>query len=269
MPRDWAFWHDGGAEMNRLWAIATNTFREAVRDKVLHSILFFAVLLLGVSLAMREVTIGDQAKVVRGVALGGISVLGAVIAIFLGIGLVYKEIERKTIYTLASKPIPRWQLLLGKYVGLWITLAVEIAILAALYTVIVGAQQGIPSQEIYLAMGLLMMELTLLTAWATLFSAFAEPLYASAYTICIYLIGHFVDDLKLFGEQSQNPAFRDVMLALYRVLPNLEMFNIRTAAVHGVPIPMAEVGWAGLYCAAYTVVVLSAAMWVFERRDFK
>lgn len=255
--------------MSRLWAIATNTFREAVRDKVLHSILFFAVLLLGISLAMREVTIGDQAKVVRGVALGGISLLASMIAIFLGIGLVYKEIERKTIYTLASKPMPRWLLLLGKYLGLWMTLAVEVAILAALYTVIVGAQQGLPSGEIYLSIGMLMMELTLLTAWATLFSSFAEPIYASAYTVSIFLIGHFVDDLKLFGEKSENPAFKELMLALYRVLPNLEMFNIRTAAVHGIVVPMSEVAWAGVYCVAYSTAVLAAAMWVFERRDFK
>lgn len=255
--------------MTRIWAIAMNTFREAVRDKVLHSILFFAVILLFISLAMREITIGDSDKVVRGVALGGISLTGGIIAIFLGVGLVYKEIERKTIYTLASKPMPRWMLLLGKYLGLWVTLLVEMVILAGFYTVIVGTQQGLPSPQIYVALMMLMMELTLVTAWATLFSTFAAPTTAAAYSLCVYLIGHFADDLKLFGEQSDNPAFEQLALTLYRVLPNLAMFNMRAEAVHGIVVPMSEIGWALTYCLGYSGAVLAVAMVVFERRDFK
>lgn len=253
----------------RLWAIATNTFREAVRDKVLHSIVFFAVLLLFVSLAMEEVTIGDSAKVVRGVALGGISLMGGIIAIFLGVALVWKEIDRKTIYTLASKPIPRWQLLLGKYLGLWITLFVEVVVLTLAYTLVVGSRQGLPDTLVYLSCAMLMLELTLLTAWATLFSTFASPTTASAYSLCVYAIGHLVDDLKLFGEASEDPGFRDLSLFLYRVLPNFGKFNIRAEAVHGIPVPMAEIGWATMYGLGYTVAVLAIAMWVFERRDFK
>jgi ABC-type transport system involved in multi-copper enzyme maturation permease subunit len=255
--------------VSRIWAVATNTFREAVRDKVLHSILFFAALLLFLSLAMRDISIGDTDKIVRGTALGGISVLGAIIAIFLGVGLVWKEIDRKTIYTLASKPMTRASLLLGKYLGLWITLAVEVGILTLFYTLIVGAQQGIPSGQIYVAIGMLMMELTLLCAWSTLFSTFAAPTTASAYSLSIWLIGHLTDDLRTFGERSDDPAFRELALVLYRVLPNLEIFNTRAAAVHDIATPMSEVGWALLYCAGYTSAVLAAAIWVFSRRDFK
>jgi ABC-type transport system involved in multi-copper enzyme maturation permease subunit len=255
--------------VSAVFAVATNTFREAVRDKVLHSILFFAALLLLVSLGMREITIGDQAKVVRGVALGGISLLGAIIAIFLGVGLVWKEIERKTIYTLASKPVPRWSILLGKYLGLWLTLAAEVGMLTLLYTGIVGSQQGIPSGETYLAVGMLMIELTLLCAWATLFSTFAAPTTASAYSLCIYVIGHFADDLRLFGEKADDPTFKTICLWLYRVLPNLEVFNIRAEAVHGVPVPLAEIGWALAYGCGYTAAVLAVAMIVFEKRDFQ
>ncbi|MFZ5479913.1 MAG: ABC transporter permease [Myxococcota bacterium] len=255
--------------MRQILAVATNTFREAVRDKVLHSILFFAALLMIVSLGMREITIGDQAKVVRGVAMGGISLMGAIIAIFLGVGLVWKEIERKTIYTLASKPIPRWTLLLGKYCGLWLTLAAEVSALTLLYTVIVGSQQGLPGPDVYVAMAMLMGELTLLCAWATLFSTFSAPTTASAYSLSIYMIGHFADDLRTFGERSDSPAFRELALALYRVLPNLEIFNIRAEAVHGIPVPASEIAWAAAYGAGYTAAVLAVAMWVFERRDFK
>lgn len=255
--------------MSQMLAVAVNTFREAVRDKVLHSILFFAVLLLVVSLGMQEITIGDQAKVVRGVALGGISLMGGLIAIFLGVGLVWKEIERKTIYTLASKPVARWRLLLGKYLGLWLTLAAEVGILALLYTVVIGSQQGLPSMDVYVAIGMLMAELTLLCAWATLFSTFAAPTTASAYSLCIYLIGHFSDDLKLFGDRSDDPTFKALCSVLYRVLPNLDVFNIRAEAVHGIAVPASELLWALAYGGGYTAVVLLVAMVVFERRDFK
>lgn len=255
--------------MSRVWTIATNTFREAVRDKVLNSILFFAVILLFLSLAMREVSIGDTDKVVRGVALGGVSGLAGVIAIFLGVGLVYKEIERKTIYTLASKPIPRWQLLLGKYLGLWLTLAAEVALLTALYAGIVGMQQGLPGLPVFVSMGMLMVELSLVCAWATLFSTFSAPLTASAFSICIYLIGHFADDLRLFGENAEPGLPKTMMLLLYRVVPNLEAFNLRTEAVHGIAVRWSELGWSTAYGLGYTVAVLIVAMLVFERRDFK
>lgn len=191
------------------------------------------------------------------------------IAVFLGVNLVYKEIEKKTIYTLASKPIPRWQLLLGKWLGLWLTLVVEIVILGAIFTVLIGAQQGGIRPVLYVPMLMLIFELTLITAWATLFSTFATPLLAAAYTISVYLIGHFVDDLALFGRQSESPGFREAMEVLYRVLPNLEMFNVRSAAVHALPIPASEVAWAALYALTYSVAVLSLAMVSFERRDFK
>ena len=258
-----------GPVATRIYAVASNTFREAVRDKVLYSILFFAAILLLASLGMREVALGDRDKVVRGVGLGGISVIGAIIAVFLGVGLVWKEIERKTIYTLASKPLPRWQILLGKYLGLWITLAVEVAILTGLYTVIIGYQQGMPWAGVYLSMAMLMLELTLVTACATLFSTFASPTSASAYTLCVYVIGHFADDLYRFGQASDDAGFRALTMGLYRIVPNLGMFNVRTEAVHHVVVPGSEVLWATAYALGYTTVVLGIAMMVFERRDFK
>lgn len=255
--------------MSRIWVIATNTFREAVRDRILNSILFFAVLLLGLSLALRELSIGDSDKVVRGVALGGVSMLAAVVALFLGVSLVYKEIERRTIYTLAAKPIARWQLLLGKYVGIWLTLAAEVGLLFSFYVLIVSPQQGLPGVPVLVSALMLMVELSLLSAWAMLFSTFASPVTATAYSMCIYVIGHFADDLHLFGERADPGAFKTMVLALYRVLPNLESFNLRTEAVHGVLVPVSELVWTTVYGFGYTAAVLAVAMLVFTKRDFK
>ena len=255
--------------MTRVWVIAKSTFREAVRDRALHSILFFAVILLFVSVALKELSIGDTEKVVRGVALGGISLIASIIAVFLGVSLVYKEIEKKTIYTLASKPMPRWQLLLGKYCGLWLTLCAEVVLLGALYTAVVGLQQGLPNGAVYLSLAMLILELTLLTAWATLFSTFAAPMTASAFSICIYLVGHLADDLALFAQKADPGPFKTLLEVLYRVVPNLEMFNLRTEAVHGLSVPVSEIAWTTAYGVGYTAAVLAVAMLIFQKRDFK
>jgi ABC-type transport system involved in multi-copper enzyme maturation permease subunit len=164
--------------------------------------------------------------------------------------------------------MPRWQLLLGKYLGLWLTLAAEVALLTALYTAVVGFQQGLPSRWVYASMGMLMLELTLLTAWATFFSTFATPMTAAAFSICTYLAGHFADDLYLFGQRAEPGVGKTVMMALYRVLPNLEMFNIRIEAVHGVAVPLSEFAWCTAYSLGYSALILIAAMAIFEKRDF-
>lgn len=255
--------------MRRLSAIATNTFREAVRDRVLYSILFFAVAVLGMSLVAREITIGEQAKVVRSVAQGAIDVFGAVIAMFLGVSLVWKELDRKTVYTVLSKPIPRWTFVVGKYLGLMLTLAVEVGILAVAYGVFLGVQEGPPAPVVWVSLGMLIVELGLLTAWATLFSAASSPITAAAFTLSVFVIGHLADDIWVFGGRAESEAVRQAARVLYWALPNFEVLSIRDAAVHHEDIPWGRV-WPGLaYGVSYAGVVLLAAVAVFERKDIR
>lgn len=255
--------------MSRLWALASNTFREAVRDRVLYSILFFAVGVLLLSLTMDELTIGDHQKVVRSVAQGAIDTFGSIIAMFLGVSLVWKEIDRKTIYTILSKPIPRWMFLLGKYGGLVLTLLVEVLIMTAVYTLLMVVQQGMPPGVVYVSMGMLMVELMLLTAWSTLFSSFTTPTTAAAFTLAIFVIGHLADDIWLFGSQADNETVRTVARVLYWALPNFEVFSIRPEAVHERAVPWDRVGLGLAYGVGYTTAVLAAAVGIFQRRDMK
>ena len=146
----------------QLWAIAANTYRENIRDRVLYSIVFFAVLVLCASLVMEEITIGDQDKVVRSVALGAIRAFGSVMSIFLGIGLVFREIEKKTVYTIVSKPIARWVFIVGKYLGLMGVIVTMIALMAGLYILLMLAQQGPPAASVYASWWMLTVELGLL-----------------------------------------------------------------------------------------------------------
>jgi ABC-type transport system involved in multi-copper enzyme maturation permease subunit len=255
--------------MSRIRALAVNTFREAVRDRVLYSILFFAIGVLGLSLAVDDITIGDQAKVVRSVAQGAVDVFGSIIAMFLGVSVIHKELERKTVYTVLSRPLHRSTFVLGKYAGLLLTVAVEVAVLVVVYSLFMLVRGDIPDLTLFVSMAMLMLELSLLTAWATLFSAYSAPTTAAAFTLAVFVIGHLADDIWLFGSQADSPTVQSVARALYWMLPNFEVFSIRQAAVHKEAVPWERVGPALLYGLGYTTAVLAGAVAVFQRKDVK
>jgi ABC-type transport system involved in multi-copper enzyme maturation permease subunit len=255
--------------VSRLWAIASNTFRESVRDRVLYSLVFFAVLVVLASFVAEDITLGDTDKVVRSVALGAIKLFGSAFAIFLGVGLVYKELERKTIYTIASKPIPRWLFVVGKYLGLMGVIAANLLAMGALYTVVIGLQQGFPPALVYLNLVMLFLELSLLTAWALLFSTYSSPLVASFFSIGIFVIGNFADDIKRIGIASENPMTVKIAETVYWVLPNFSVISVHDAAVHGLAVDPGQVALSAAYAVGYTVVLVAGACWVFSGRDFK
>jgi len=255
--------------MQRIRALALNTFRESIRDRILYSLLFFAALVLMASLAVENITIGDQEKVVRSFAFGGIRFFGVLIALFLGVGLVYKELERKTIYTILSKPIPRWLFILGKYTGLMAVLAVEIAVMALLYVLLIGLTQGAPPASFYMAILMLFFELGLLVAWAMLFSTYSAPTTTTLFSLAVFFIGSLADDIWLYGQQSDSATLREASEWLYWVLPNFEVLNGSQAAVHETAISSQHLAGSLCYGFGYTVAVLSVAVLVFSKRDFK
>ena len=253
----------------QIQALAINTFREAVRDKVLHSIFFFAVIGIICSVVLKEITIGDQAKIIRSIGQGGVDIFSAVIAMFLGISLLYKEIEKKTIYTILSKPIPRWIFVMGKYCGLMLTVLSEVVLLSGVYVLVISIQQGFPDDSFFISLPLLLVELMLLTAWATLFSAYSSPTVATAFILSIFVIGHLADDIWVFGNQSENPMLQQMARYLYWILPNFEALSIRDIAVHQESIPWSRFWAAFGYGLSYTCAVLLLAVNVFEKKDIK
>lgn len=253
----------------KLAAIAVNTFREAIRDKILYSLLFFAILMIGFSLVLGELSLGDYTKIIKDLGLASISLFGTLIAIFVGIGLVYKEIEQRTIYTILSKPISRRGFILGKFLGLALTLAVEVAIMSTVLLLVVWSVSGELQAKLLVAIGYTYLELLLITAFAILFSAFSTPTLAAIFSISIYLIGHLTQDIYTFGGKSESAMIRHVSEALYLVLPNLENLNFKSQMVHDVGIPMEQFGFSLVYGVVYTVLVLGLASVIFERRDFR
>jgi ABC-type transport system involved in multi-copper enzyme maturation permease subunit len=248
--------------------IARHTFKEAVRDRVLYLLLFFSVLSIVLARVLAVLTVGDRVKVIKDVGLASIGFFGALMAILIGTGLVYKEIEKRTIFTLISKPIRRFEFLLGKYLGLVWTLAVMVAAMTAIYLVVVFLHTFTIEIRMVLAVFFIFLELMLLTAVAILFSSFSTPILSSLFALSFYLIGHFSWSLETLIKKTPPGARKALLRTLYAILPDLENFNIKTEVVQNLPLPAGL--WVGAvgYAAVYTAFVLILAVWVFRQRDF-
>ncbi len=254
--------------MSAVGTIARNTFREAVRDRVLYLLLFFAGVTIGLSRVLALLTVGDRLKIVKDVGLASIGFFGALMAILIGTGLVSKEIERRTIFTLLAKPIRRSEFLLGKFAGLVLVLLVMTGLMAAVLLLLLFAQTLTLDVRILAAAAFLFLELVLLTAVAILFSCFSTPILSSLYALGFYLIGHFSWSLETLLRKMRPGLGRTVVKALHLVLPDLEILNYKTEAVHGLAIPAAAWLTGPAYAAVYTAFVLAVAVLVFRRRDF-
>ncbi len=268
--------------MKAIGAIAVNVFRESVRDKVLYNLVLFAILMIGASYLLGQLTAGQDVKIIKDLGLSATSVFGLFIAVFIGIGLVSKEVERRSVYSLLPKPIHRYQLILGKYAGLTLTLIVNIALMTlAFYAVLLYAGWGVdPEVErawdapaldpaLLTAIALILVELLLVTAIALFFSTFSTPMLSAALTFGLFIVGHFSTDLRNFNQVLDSPPAAAVARSLYWVLPNLGQFDVKAQVVHGQAVPIGYVALTSGYAALYTAMLLTIAVYVFSRRDFK
>ena len=253
----------------KVQAIALNTFREAVRDRILTSVLAFALLLIAASAILASLSIGQEGKIVKDLGLASSSLFGTFIAIFLGIGLVSKEIERRTVYAIIAKPVHRFQFLLGKYIGLVLTLLVTVGVMVLLVVGLAWAVDGQWTPGLLAAAGLDFLTLMIVTAVAILFSTFSTPTLSAIFTLAIFVIGRLSGDLRWFAEQFAGPGLRRAIQVLYLILPDLSRFQIGPQVVHGLPLSPAGIVWAALYGVVYILVLLLLAIGVFQRRDFK
>jgi ABC-type transport system involved in multi-copper enzyme maturation permease subunit len=263
-------------------SIAINGFREAVRDKVLYSLVLFAILLIGGSYLIGQLTAGQDIKIIKDLGLAATSFFGLFIAVFIGIGLVAKEVERRSVYSLLSKPIHRYQLVLGKYAGLVLTLVVNVTVMAiALYAVLAYMRWGVPDAvesawdapaldpALAKAVFLIFVELTLVTAIALFFSTFSTPILSAAFTFGLTIVGHYSSDLRNFQDVVDAPIAQRLAQAVYWVLPHLAQFDVKSEVVHGQRVAPADIGFAVVYALLYVATLLVLATTVFSRRDFK
>ncbi|MED5262455.1 MAG: ABC transporter permease [Myxococcota bacterium] len=253
----------------RVAALATNTVRQAVRSRLLYTLLFFGLVLIATSVGVSSLSYVESERIVQDVGLAAIRLFGVGIAIFVGVGLIHDEIERRTIYTMLSKPLSRSEFIVGKYMGLLLTVWAQLAIMSLAFLAVswvVGAPLG---WNLVAALGLVGIELMVVVAVATFFSSFTTPLLSSLFSVGIYLAGNLSRDIRSLGFQSGDAIVEFAGQALYRALPDLQSFNLTVQAVHGLPISSLEIGLPVVYGVGYSVVLLMASALIFERRDLR
>ncbi len=256
----------------RVAAIARNAFREAVRDRVLYNLVLFVLLLIVGAIFLGELSAAQESKIIIDMGLSAMLLFGAFISIFVGVGLVYKEIERRTIYAIFSKPVGRGEFLVGKYLGLCLTLLVNVVVMGvglSLALLYVRRAWDVPVLNIWPAIALIYVELMILTAVAILFSSFSSPALSALLTFFVFIIGHFSADLKTFASSMGTASARYFFGALFYLLPNLSNYSYITPTAHG-QTPAPAMFFAALaYAAVYITVLLAAATLIFNRRNFK
>jgi len=264
--------------LHRILAIARNTFRETVRDKILYNLILFALVMILSSIILGHLSLGSEEKIILDLGLSAISVFGMLIAIFIGIGLVHKELEKRTVYALLAKPVHRHELILGKYIGLLFTLLVNVAVmtagleLALLYTGRIGLGGHL---RVLPAVFLVFLSLALTTALALLFSTFSTPALSALFTFFLWIIGHFGKDLQEFGALTKSPLAGWLCKGLYYILPNLHNFNLidSRSVVGGTDVVKSidafAVAGSALYTLLYSAAILALSVIIFMRRDFK
>ena len=260
------------SSLRRIGVIALNTFRESVRDRVLYNLILFVLVLVGASVFISQLSVDYESQFTAALGLSVMLVFGALIAIFIGVGLVYKEIDKRTIYSLLSKPVRRYEFIVGKYLGLCMTLLVNSAVMVAGIELALLYVNGgfVPLQVAVLPAALLLyLELILIVAVALLFSSFSTPLLAALFSFAIYVIGHFSADLKLAAKLSDSGLVRAILTGAYYLLPNLSNFSYIAEASHGRVISSQTVVAAAVYATVYIGILLSAAALIFEKRNFK
>jgi len=258
--------------MRRAGVVALNTFREAVRDRVLYNLVFFALLMIAASVAVGQISIGIEQTVIVSLGLSAISVIGLLISVFLGVALVSKEMDKRTLYALLAKPVRRWEFLLGKFGGLVLTLTVNTAAMAlGLLLVMLYVKHGLGGSDtvVLVAVYFILLKLALVVALALLFSCFTTPLLAILFTVGLYIVGLYVQELRNLPVQVMSPAMSAFTKWLSYLLPNFENFNVMAMAAHGRAVPGALVLQNTLYTVVYCTIVLTAAAAVFSRRNLK
>ena len=258
--------------MINVLAVASNTFREAVRDRVLYNLVFFALLMMAAAILVGQISIDIEKSVIISLGLTAVSVIGLFIAIFIGVGLVSKEMDKRTLYALLAKPVKRWEFLLGKFAGLVMTLTVNTAAMAlGLYAALWTVKHSLEKTDGYVlvAIYLLLLKLALIVALAMLFSCFTTPFLAILFTAGIYVAGVFATDLRTMQTLQMATATTKFLHILSYVLPNFENFNVMGAVAHDRAVPASLVGDATLYAVVYGGIVLTLAAVVFSKRNLK
>ncbi|MBA3858105.1 MAG: hypothetical protein C0507_14465 [Cyanobacteria bacterium PR.3.49] len=257
-----------------VWAIALNTFRETVRDRILYALILFAAIVTVLGIVLGSLSVGQDIRILKDIGLAAISFIGGIIAVFAGTNLVYKEVERRTIYLIFTKPVSGWQFVLGKYIGLCLCVAVMVAAMGAFLVVVITAASGSVGfveqlRQMGQELALIYLELLFVTALATFFSTFSTPVMSVLFTLAIWLAGHLGDSLIELGKLTQNPVLSQFLSVIFYCLPDFAgLTRIRGHLLYGTVPGIEVLTYLVTYVFAYVLMLLVLAAIVTERKEF-
>lgn len=253
----------------RIWVIAANGFREVIRDRILYVIAFLTIILALALRLLPEISVGADSKIFLDLGLAATAFLGAIVAIFVGTGLINKEIEKRTVLVLIPKPISRVELIIGKHLGLSGVLGVMVAVMTIIYVGMLSwAKIEFSPISLIVAQLYLFLELALLTAVAITFGVFTSSILATLLSFGVYIMGHISSDLLKLGKISDNSNIEAITEGIYLVIPDLERFNLKNTAVYGLLPNGVELLTHALYGILYIILLLGIASVIFSRRQF-
>ncbi len=263
------------ASLGRIWAIALNTFREAIRNKVLYGVLAIVVAANLFAIVLGAMSLNEEARVARDVGLAGVSIFGAFTAIALGVSLLYAEIQKKTIHVILAKPIERHEFAIGKYLGMVITLTLLVAAFAVALAAMLELSGTHFDANVAKAVVLGWIGVLVVAAIALFFSSFSTPFLSGTFSLALFIIGRSADDLRWAADRSKIDFVRVTAKAALYVVPDLHVFAVSGGEVNGqaVSVNATFVGWdyvgaSALYGLAVVGILLILAIVIFRRRDF-
>ena len=256
---------------SRLAAITLNTFREAVRDRVLYNLILFALLLVASAPLFGEISLGLEKLIIVNIGLSSISIFGIIIAIFIGIGLVSKEIEKRTLYTILSRPVRRWEFITGKYLGLLLTLVVNAAFMTfGFFVALLVVTRHLVREDagFLVAIYFIILQFFIVTAITLLFSSFSSPIFSAIFAFALFVIGTFSDDLRNFAAIAERVT-KWLATGAAWLVPNFSSLNVILQAAHGQHIRGQLVLFNTVYSLLYSAAAIALAVIIFERRNLK
>jgi Cu-processing system permease protein len=254
--------------LKRLFAVAAHTFRETVRERVLYNLVFFAVLMTLSGLLLKQLSIRQDEKIIKDVGLASMELFGTLIAVFIGVGLVSKEIERRSLYPLLAKPVSRSEFFLGKFAGLAFTLLVNVSMMTLGLFLTLKLTGRWPDLALLKAVYTIYLALLLVVALAMLFSCVTSTAIAAVCTVGLVVGGRFSDVIRNMREVAPGtPTW--LVDGLYYIVPNFRNFDLKDRVAYGDPVPFSLLGLVTAYAAVYIAVALAVGLWSFRSRDFQ
>jgi len=254
--------------MNQVVAVTINTFKETIRDRVLAVIVVFALLMIAGGLWLGSISLGEQGRMMKDFGLVALTVFGLIVAVFVAAGLVHKEVEKRTVFILFSKPVSRTAFIAGKFVGLCGTMAVVIAGMGLFLFVLVWIVAGQASGTLLLAVVMIYVQLLAVMAVTILFSTLGSAILAAVLGICVFVAGQLSHNVLALTRLGKNPLTEVLSWVIYVVIPNLSAVDIKAGAVGEQTLAWAQIGLWVAYLLAYLVVALALAAVIFRRKEF-